>query len=187
MIQQTIEKLGIDKYLLYMESEYEKEHKKFHLQQILKIYNIEKYTIHDDGSVTAHQNVNISSRNLTKIPINFREVEGSFYCPGNNLISLEGSPQKVKGDFNCSSNKLISLIGAPLEIGENFYCYCNYLINLEGIPQIIKGDFSCYGNPKLFNLNNLPLIYGNIICTPDLREDINYKRHYLKKQIRDIK
>jgi len=94
MIQQTIEKLGIDKYLLYMESEYEKEHKKFSLQLMLSNFDISLFTIHDDLSVTAHQSVNISHRNLTKIPINFREVEGSFYCPGNNLINLKDRHKK---------------------------------------------------------------------------------------------
>jgi len=50
------------------------------IQQILKDLKIERYTIHDDGSVTTHQDVNISLKQLTKLPIKFRIIEGFFDC-----------------------------------------------------------------------------------------------------------
>jgi len=35
-------------------------------------------------------------------------------------------------------------------------------------------------------LDGLPVINGDILCDKRLYEDIKYKRHYLKKQIRDM-
>jgi hydroxymethylpyrimidine pyrophosphatase-like HAD family hydrolase len=108
------------------------------IQQILKDLNIEKYTIHDDGSVTAHQDVIILSNALTKIPIKFKEVKGSFSCSNNNLTSLVNAPQIIEGDFSCSFNQLTSLIGAPQKV-KFFDCSFNHLTNLIGAPQTIKG------------------------------------------------
>jgi hypothetical protein len=90
------------------------------LKELDKLF-IEKYTIHDDKSITVHQNVDISDSWLTKIPIKFRKIEGNFNCSHNKLISLEGVPQIIKGNFHCSYNKLINLNGLPL-IGMYFTC-----------------------------------------------------------------
>jgi len=178
------------------------------IRQILKDLKITKYTIHDDKSVTVYQSVNISYGKLTKIPIKFREIQGCFDCSSNHLINLVGAPQIVKGSFDCSYNKLTSLTGAPQKIGgyftcswnhlinlidapqkieENFYCNCNHLINIDGMPQIIKGNFYCTFN-KLINLDGISLVIinGHILCDEYLYEDIEYKKFYLKKQIRNI-
>jgi len=50
------------------------------IEQILEDLDITNYTIHDDGSVTAHQDVILINSNLTKIPIKFRIIEGFFDC-----------------------------------------------------------------------------------------------------------
>jgi len=141
------------------------------IQQILKDLSITKYTIHKDGSVTAYQSVNISNKKLVKIPINFREIEGHFDCSHNHLTNLVGAPQIVKGYFHI--------------IKGYFHCSYNYLTSLEGAPQEVT-DFYCHHN-QLISLDGLPLISGDIICDAYLYEDINYQRHYLKQQIRNIK
>jgi len=182
------------------------------IQQILKELNIDKYTIHDDGSVTAHQDVDMSNKylfyqNPHRIPIKFRKIEGYFDCNNNNLVSLVGAPQIVEGHFWCSSNKLISLVNSPQVIEGSFHCSYNQLISLEGAPQIVKGNFNCSFN-KLINLVGAPQIVkgdfyclwnrlvslegapqtikGNFACCKKLKKDIIYKRYQLKKQIRSI-
>src|SRR5690554_5879594 len=50
-------------------------------------------------------NVSLSDLGLTKLPINFTEVGGGFYCYRNELTSLEGAPEKVGGNFYCDNNK----------------------------------------------------------------------------------
>ena len=73
-------------------------------------------------------NVNLDVLGLTKLPINFTEVGGSFYCSHNKLTSLKGAPKKVGGTFNCSSNKLNSLKGAPKEVGISIVQITNCLL-----------------------------------------------------------
>ena len=81
--------------------------------------------------------VYLSDLGLTKIPINFTEVVGDFYCAHNKLTSLEGAPKKVGGGFYCYENELTSLKGAPEKVGGDFDCSHNQL----DIPTFIGGEF----------------------------------------------
>ena len=47
---------------------------------------------------------------MTEIPIQFNEVNGSFYCDDNQLTSLEGSPKIVEGHFDCANNQNLKSI-----------------------------------------------------------------------------
>lgn len=50
-------------------------------------------------------------------------VKGSFTVEGNELTSLEGSPEIVDGNFICSGNNgLTSVVGGPRIVKNNFYC-----------------------------------------------------------------
>ena len=113
---------------------------------ILKDLDITRYTIHDDGSVTAHQKVYISNKQLAKIPVKFKKIEGDFNCNDNNLTSLINAPQIVEGYFDCCYNYLTNLEGAPQIVKGCFDCADNYLISLEGSPQEVKGNFYCFHN-----------------------------------------
>jgi len=155
------------------------------IQQILKNLNITQYTINYDRSVTVHQNVNILNKQLTKIPVKFKEIKGDFICSHNNLTSLINAPHKIEGWFSCSHNQLTNLEGAPQIVKRWFSCSYNLLTSLKGIPPKIRGSFYCSHN-QLINLDGLPIINGDINCDSYLHEDINYQRHLLKKQIRDI-
>jgi hypothetical protein len=77
--------------------------------------------------------------------IRFGKVSGGFYCWGNQLRTLEGSPRVVGGNFYCAGNHLRTLEGAPREVGEVFYCYRNPLISLEGAPEVMGSNF-CFKN-----------------------------------------
>ena len=92
-------------------------------------------------------NVRLSDLGLTKIPINFTEVGGDFYCYNNQLTSLEGCPKYVGGSFYCSHNRLTSLVGSPKEVGESFWCSHNELTSLKGAPEKVGEHFFSINNP----------------------------------------
>ena len=73
--------------------------------------------------------------------IRFGKVSGDFYCWGNQLRTLEGSPREVSGSFYCFGNQLRTLEGSPRKVGGFFYCSHNPLISLEGAPDVIGGRF----------------------------------------------
>ena len=77
--------------------------------------------------------------------IRFGKVSGSFYCGGNQLRTLEGSPREVGEHFSCFSNQLRTLEGAPRVVGGGFWCSENPLISLEGAPEVIGSNF-CFKN-----------------------------------------
>ena len=47
-------------------------------------------------------------KSLLELPFRLRNVNGSFNCLGNDLISLEGCPEKVGYSFYCNGNNLIT-------------------------------------------------------------------------------
>ena len=104
--------------------------------------------------------------------IRFGHVTTDFLCYGNNLTSLEGSPQSVGGRFDCDNNNLTSLEGAPQSVGVNFNCERNNLTSLEGAPQSVGGYFSCYENP-LTTLKGAPeSVGGKLFYTSGSDPDI---------------
>ncbi len=109
-------------------------------QEIIDIctrYNITNYTINPDGSIDVNGNVDLHNNELTKLPLKFNRVSGSFWCDNNQLTSLEGSPSYVGDDFWCYDNKLTSLEGSPKYVGGSFYCNNNQLTTLDGY----NGDY----------------------------------------------
>jgi hypothetical protein len=84
--------------------------------------------------------------------IRFGKVSGYFYCYGNQLKNLEGSPRKIGGDFWCFGNQLRTLDGAPREVGGHFFCSGNPLISLEGAPEMIKKGYFRFKD-TFFNYN----------------------------------
>ncbi len=68
---------------------------------------INQYTF-NNGRVDVEGDVDISSKGLKVIPVQFGYVGGGFYCSNNNLTSLEGGPREVGGGFYCGSNNFKS-------------------------------------------------------------------------------
>ena len=124
------------------------------IAKICKKYEIENWTINTDGSIDVVGDVDISNKNLTKLPLKFGRVGGYFDCENNNLATLEGAPMGVWG-FCCSYNKLTTLEGAPRDVAGSFYCDNNNLTTLEGCPREVGGDFYCHNN-KLTTLEGAP-------------------------------
>jgi hypothetical protein len=112
--------------------------KEMNIENICQEYDIQNYTINSDGTVDVDGIVDLSRRNLSKLPLKFGRVTGSFYCGNNQLTSLEGCPNEVVGSFDCCLNQLTTLEGCPKVVGGNFNCKNNPL------PQEIMD------NPKSF-------------------------------------
>ena len=117
-------------------------------------YGIKNYTINSDGSIDVDGDVDLSRKNIDKLPLKFGKVTGHFDCYDNQLTSLEGCPREVGGHFYCSYNKLTSLEGSPNRVGGGFYCYENQLVDVKGFPLIIGGGIGIKGNPveEIFKL-----------------------------------
>jgi len=114
------------------------------IKSICNKYNINNYTINEDGSIDVDGDVNLTRKSLINIPLKFRNVS-YFYCDNNQLTSLEGCPQSVVGDFTCHNNQLTSLKGCPQSVGV-LNCRYNQLTSLEGCPEIIGGNIFCQFN-----------------------------------------
>ena len=131
---------------------------------ICKRYGIKNYTINEDGTIDVDGDVDLSGKNIDKLPLKFGKVTGSFYCNDNQLTSLEGCPSKVGDGFYCYYNQLTSLEGCPTEIGGGFYCSNNKLTSLEGSPSEVGGDFVCSDN-QLTSLEGCPnRVGGDFVC-----------------------
>lgn len=118
----------IKKYELFFES-------KSDIDSICYKYGIENYTINDDGTIDVDGNVDLSHEKLTKLPLKFGRVTGSFYCGHNKLTTLEGSPYWISGYFDCSINQLKSLEGGPKNVLGEYLCNNNQLVNFRGFPE----------------------------------------------------
>ena len=86
--------------------------------------------------------------------IRFGKVSGNFWCDGNQLRTLEGSPREVSGSFYCFGNQLRTLEGSPRKVGGFFYCYGNPFISLEGAPEVIKDNFLFKNTVFRYNLQS---------------------------------
>ena len=76
------------------------------IHDICKQYEIENYTINDDGSIDVNGDVYLNYKKLTELPLTFNKVSGSFDCDYNKLTTLKGCPRWVGGSFSCQYNQL---------------------------------------------------------------------------------
>lgn len=103
------------------------------------------------------------NKNLTKIPIRFRNVRGSFSVSMNRMTSLENSPVYVHGNFSCSWNRIISLKYAPVFVGEDFSCSANMLTSLEHAPAHVGANFACSDNRLPPTTKKPSGVVGNLV------------------------
>jgi hypothetical protein len=115
-----------------------------------------QFIINSDMSVDTYGVVNISRRDLKKIPIKFRKCTSDFNCSHNNLETLENAPKEVHGNFNCSYNNLTNLKGGPLKVFGGYSCDHNKLTSLTGCP-ITVPYFNCSFN-LLRNVDDAPIV-----------------------------
>lgn len=142
----------------------------FDIEAKLKEFNIKNYTINPDGSIDVDGDVCLQNMKKMggKLPFNFNNVTGNFYCYDSGLNTLEGSPRKVGGMFLCSGNQLTSLIGAPNIVGHEFNCHSNLLTTLMGGPEEVGDNYICSDN-ELETLEGCALEIGGLLeCTNNL-------------------
>lgn len=136
------------------------------IYDICKEYGIENYTINRDGSIDVDGNVVLAKKRFItgKLPLNFRNVSGSFDCNFCTLTTLEGCPKSVGENFQCGFNQLTSLEGCSRSVGRDFDCFNNQLTSLEGCPKSVGRDFYCDHN-EIVTFEYLPLsIGGDFYC-----------------------
>ena len=141
------------------------------IHEICEKYGIENYTI-NNGVVNVDDTIYLACQSdyipvskkykeqvyLSKLPLRFGEVSGSFFCEDNSLATLDGCPAIVGQEFNCSNNELTSLEGCPLTVGGNFICMNNEIRTLDYLPKKIGGEFYCAGNP----INNVYKLFYSL-------------------------
>ena len=125
------------------------------IDRICAKYNIQNYTINNNGSIDVDGNVDLSQMKLKRIPIRFRNVSGHFWCFTNYLTDLQNSPINVGGGFYCHNNLLQNLIDSPESVGYDYACNGNRITSLSGCPETINGNFFCNHN-QLRNLRGGP-------------------------------
>ncbi len=143
------------------------------IHKICEEYNIKKYIINDDMSISVNGSVGLAYRNLKSIPITFKEVSGDFDCSDNQLTSLKYCPETVGGYFSCSNNQLASLKYCPETVG-GFYCSGDQLTSLEYCPESVGGRFYCNYN-QITNFDGLPEFFERPISIYENPVDEIYK------------
>jgi hypothetical protein len=120
------------------------------------------YTQAEDGTLIVPGDLDLSGKNLFKLPnLLAVEVRGHFYCYNNFLTSLEGAPHAVGKGFYCYNNNLKSLKGAPDTVGGEFWCDVNQLSFLNHAPRSVGSNFHCNDNP-LVSLEGAPEKFAKI-------------------------
>lgn len=119
---------------------------------------IENYLINQDLTVDVNGHVDLSSLSLKEIPIQFGVIKGNFFCYGNKLTSLRGSPEVVEGDFYCGNNYLTNLDYCPKIIGGGLNITQNEITSLKNFKSHIGGSMyhGCFDdNPyKIMELDS---------------------------------
>lgn len=157
--------------------------------QLCEGYNINYYTINDDGSIDVDDHVNLTNLGLTELPLKFNKVWGDFYCAKNNLTTLKGSPIEVGESFNCNYNELTSLEHSPIKVGGDFLCTNNKLTSLKGCPKFVRDDIFCEDN-NVIKLEEIPntmngyIYFGNNpIGSISKSMDIDFLRAFISYRI----
>jgi len=139
------------------------------IEEICFKYNINNYTINDDGSIDVDDHVFLDNKKnpdaspITELPLRFNKVTKNFYCQENALTDLKGCPKEVGGSFYCDDNSLTTLKGGPEKVGKHFSIKHNLLTSLEFAPKSVGEDF-------IFQRNLLTTLKG---CPKEIGGDIN--------------
>ena len=131
----------------------------------------DQFIIYDDFSVDALGSVDMSHKNLTKIPYRFKRCTGDFNCSYNNLSYLDNAPHGVHGNFNCSYNRLIDLKNGPRLVSKSYNCSNNLIESFDGAPLRLN-YFNCSNN-FLSDLNGAPIVMYTFTRNNNLFNDKN--------------
>lgn len=110
-----------------------------------------------DSVVNCSTSIDISSKHIFDLKVQFGKIEGDFFCIGSELHSLVGMPHRVEGTFSCANNALTSLEFAPKYVGADFNCNWNQITSLEHAPEYVGRNFNCHRN-KITSFEHCPKI-----------------------------
>lgn len=128
------------------------------VQDLCIKYDIKKFTVNPDKTVTVNGPVSFFENNFDKIPIKFKHIAGHLLIiECNNLKTLEGCPPIVDGDLVIRANRnLKSLKGGPTDVS-SFECVRNHLLgSLEFMPEKIKENIEIINCINIKSLVKLP-------------------------------
>ena len=144
------------------------------IEQWLKNYSIENYTIHDNLVVDVDDDVDLFSKNLKTLPFQFGKVMGYFNCSYTKIASLQHCPITVGRGFYCDNNQLTSLQYCPTTAGGGFNCSNNQLTSLRYCPTTVRGFFNCSNN-QLTSLQYCPTtVEGGFNCSHNQLTSLQY-------------
>tara|TARA_B100000767_G_scaffold18118_1_gene16657 strand:- start:2335 stop:2781 length:447 start_codon:yes stop_codon:yes gene_type:complete len=103
-------------------------------------YNIQNYTINDDGSIDVDGDVDLSKKGLTELPLKFNYISGDFNCAYNKITDLTGYPKNIGGNTfirtGLIGNPIRSIIsGVVLTTNDN-----REFLQILNTYKVIKGD-----------------------------------------------
>ena len=158
------------------------------IEEICFRYNIDNYTINDDGSIDVNDHVFLDNKKnpdaspITELPLRFNKVTKNFYCQENALTDLKGCPIEVGGSFYCDDNSLTTLKGGPEKVGKHFSSKHNLLTSLEFAPKEVGEDFIFQRN-LLTTLKGCPKSIGrDFICHENRLVDIDFIPDSIKRK-----
>lgn len=115
-------------------------------------YRIVNFRINSDYSIDVFGDVNLSNKNLNRIPIKFDEIYGNFECNFNNLKDLTNCPRIIHG---------------------NFSVYSNQIKDLSIHPEYIQGCFQI-GQNKIKEATTFPIVGNTLQIDSNLLEHLSY-------------
>ncbi len=106
------------------------------IKRWLDEYEISKYLINPDHTVSVDNRVDIKNCNLKSIPVKFKHIYGDFNCSNNQLTDLSWAPDITEGNFDCSYNQLTSMAGVPRTVEYTIFCNVNPFHTFKNIHKM---------------------------------------------------
>ena len=128
----------------------------------LEKYEVKRYEIHDDLTVSLNSDLDLYDIGIQAIPIKFRKTK-SIDAGGNHLTYIDWAPEFVDGYFDIRSNRIKSLEGGPKEVTGDYIGGFNQLTTLKGIAETINGGLFVNNN-NIDSIEFLPKIVSKSIC-----------------------
>lgn len=143
-------------------------------------YDIKKYHINSDLSIDVYDDVYLNRKDLTKIPIKFNIIYGTFSICNNFITSLKNSPNTVFGSFYASNCRLTSLEYCPLYVEHIFDLYNNNITEISNVPIFIGGSFDLKLNMvERINIKNSCVVGCGLYIYGVLSNYINHQKRMI--------
>jgi hypothetical protein len=134
------------------------------IKQWLERHDITNYKIDPaTGVVDVDGDVDLDIDTITKLPVKFGVVSGSFDIGGSMLDTLEGCPKIVGRTFNCSYTEITSFAGGPEQVGAGYIAEgLTQLTTLKGLPRVVPTVLNLSGTSRITNLEGISERIGTL-------------------------